>query len=389
MMINSRTKNSSGQGIKLFFVIILVLALLVGCNTSSPDGDDSTGGAGGNAPAESGDVTDFSYSQGLDDEGFVDGVNALELTGEFEYLGLEIPSDVHEITEEDVQAEITNILESFGTTKEVTDRAIEEGDQVNIDYVGSIDGVEFEGGSTAGTGTEVTAGSLDYIDDFLVQIIGHTPGETIDVEVTFPDDYHEESFQGEDAVFVTTINHIVEIELPELTDDFVADSLQEQFTWTTVAEMETSIEEQLHEYNISQYVADYLFYDVVASEVPAEMLDYQENAMLFYYQYNASMYGMELEQFLPLVLGVETAEEAITMNKESNTENAEYLIVVQAVAEDADISISEDDIIEYFDKYMGTSDYSAYEQEYGLPYLKQMVLQQTVIDLMVENAVLL
>lgn len=389
-MIKNRTAISSGQGIKLFIVMILTLALLVGCNTSSPE-DDSTGGSEP-VSEETGteeESFDFSYSEGIDENGFVEGVVAKDYTGDFEYLDLEIPSEAHEVSEEDIQAQIETMLVSFSVPEDVTDRAVEDGDLVNIDYVGSVDGVEFEGGSTGGMGTEVTAGSLDYIDDFLVQIIGHTPGETIDVEVTFPENYHEESLQGADAVFVTTINHIVENKLPEITDEFVEESLSEQFSWTTVEEMEAGIEEDLHNYNVQQFVVDYLLYDVEVSEIPEHMLEYQENSMIAYYQYNAEMYGMGLEEFLSLGMGVSSVEEAIEEGKETNILNAEYLLAVQAVAEDADFSVNEEDVTEYFETYMGTSDYSLYEEEYGLPYLKQMVLQQAVIDLMAESAELL
>lgn len=85
---------------------------------------------------------------------------------------------------------------------------VEDGDTVNIDYVGSIDGVEFEGGSTNGAGTDLTIGSGRYIDDFEEQLIGAHPGDTVNVNVTFPDNYQQEDLQGQDALFVVTINGI-------------------------------------------------------------------------------------------------------------------------------------------------------------------------------------
>ena len=85
---------------------------------------------------------------------------------------------------------------------------MEDGDTVNIDYVGSIDGVEFDGGSTNGQGTDLTIGSGLYIDDFEKQLIGSHPGDTVEVNVTFPDDYSSEDLQGQDALFEVTINGI-------------------------------------------------------------------------------------------------------------------------------------------------------------------------------------
>jgi trigger factor len=90
-----------------------------------------------------------------------------------------------------------------------TDVAVEDGDTVNIDYVGTVDGEEFSGGNTEGYGTDLVIGSGSYIDDFEEQLIGHYVGETVDVKVTFPDPYaNDESLSGKEAVFETTINGI-------------------------------------------------------------------------------------------------------------------------------------------------------------------------------------
>ena len=85
---------------------------------------------------------------------------------------------------------------------------VQNGDTVNIDYVGSIDGVEFEGGSTDGQGTYLTIGSGSYIDDFEEQLIGSHPGDTVDVVVTFPENYGNEELNGKEALFVVTVNGI-------------------------------------------------------------------------------------------------------------------------------------------------------------------------------------
>ncbi|MCD8021861.1 MAG: FKBP-type peptidyl-prolyl cis-trans isomerase [Lachnospiraceae bacterium] len=124
---------------------------------------------------------------------------------------------------------IVSIVQPFGnstedeteetTTEEVTETAsystdtsltVEDGDTVNIDYVGSIDGVEFSGGSTDGNGTDLTIGSGAYIDDFEEQLIGYHPGDTVDVYVTFPEDYGVDELNGQEALFEVTINGIYE-----------------------------------------------------------------------------------------------------------------------------------------------------------------------------------
>ena len=85
---------------------------------------------------------------------------------------------------------------------------IEDGDTVNIDYVGSIDGVEFEGGNTKENGADLVIGSHTYIDDFEEQLIGHHPGDSVDVTVTFPEDYGKDELNGKEALFKVTVNGI-------------------------------------------------------------------------------------------------------------------------------------------------------------------------------------
>lgn len=93
-----------------------------------------------------------------------------------------------------------------------TSLEVENGDIVNIDYVGSIDGVEFEGGSTGGQGTSLEIGSGTYIDNFEEQLIGSHPGDTVDVVVTFPEDYGVDELNGKEALFVVNVNGIYEAE---------------------------------------------------------------------------------------------------------------------------------------------------------------------------------
>ena len=111
---------------------------------------------------------------------------------------------------EDSSTEDSQESDTSGTSTLSTDTSltVEDGDTVNIDYVGSIDGVEFDGGSTNGQGTDLTIGSGLYIDDFEEQLIGSHPGDTVEVNVTFPDDYSSEDLQGQDALFEVTINGI-------------------------------------------------------------------------------------------------------------------------------------------------------------------------------------
>ena len=374
-------------------VITMLLVPLAGCGSKNDNSADAaasadpTETAGTDNTSEepvndtSADNTAFSYSEGIDENGFFEGITALDYVEIFDYKALTIPSDLHQISEDKLQAEIDNILTYYSTKEQVTNRAVVDGDTVNIDYVGSADGVEFDGGSTSGAGTDVTIGVTSYIDDFLEQLIGHMPGETFNVEVTFPDVYQNESLQGKDAVFVTTINYIVETEQPELTDDFVETNLTASYGWKTVAEMKEDISAELKETAIQPFISEYMTNEVTISSVPDKLTEYQEKAMLQYYRDGAEYYSMEFEEFIS-VMGVSSVDELIESNRDSYLQSAKYTLVAQAVAEDADISVSEDDMVGYF------NDYSQYEEKYGLPYLKQIVLFQKVISYIIDNATL-
>ena len=122
----------------------------------------------------------------------------------------ESTSDAEDTSSEDVDSETVsqeNDTASAGLSTD-TSLTIADGDTVNIDYVGTIDGVEFDGGSTDGQGTDLVIGSGSYIDDFEEQLIGAHPGDTVDVNVTFPEDYGVEDLNGQDALFEVTINGI-------------------------------------------------------------------------------------------------------------------------------------------------------------------------------------
>lgn len=374
-------------------VITMLLVPLAGCGSKNDNSADAaasanpTETAGTDNPSEepvndtSADNTAFSYSEGIDENGFFEGITALDYVEIFDYKALTIPSDLHQISEDKLQAEIDNILTYYSTKEQVTNRAVVDGDTVNIDYVGSTGGVEFDGGSTSGAGTDVTIGVTSYIDDFLEQLIGHMPGETFNVEVTFPDVYQNESLQGKDAVFVTTINYIVETVQPELTDDFVETNLTASYGWKTAAEMKEDISAELKETAIQPFISEYMTNEVTISSVPDKLTEYQEKAMLQYYRDGAEYYSMEFEEFIS-VMGVSSVDELIESNRDSYLQSAKYTLVAQAVAEDADISVSEDDMVGYF------NDYSQYEEKYGLPYLKQIVLFQKVISYIIDNATL-
>jgi trigger factor len=368
--------------LKLLLTSVLILAFslssLIACAPKEPP-----------APAPVDPVeTTFTPSYGLSEGGFWSGVTARDHVILPDYLNITIPASVHQIPESAIQAELEAMLSAYASDKLVTDRVVRDGDTVNIDFVGSVDGVEFAGGSTGGMGTDVTIGVTNYIDGFLEQLVGRNPGESFDIEVRFPDDYGNDELDGKDAVFAITVNYILESELPELTDAFVAEFLVDQYGYNTVSGLTDYVRDGMSRTAVALYVQQRLVDDTEVKSLPPLLVEYQEKSLIDYYQSYADQYGMGFADFLNLYLGVSSSDALLELYSEDNESTARMYLVLQAVAEDAGLTVEEEDIIDYFQRYVGTSDYGQYTAYYGLPYIKLIVLQQKVLDYVVDRATL-
>lgn len=362
--------NSFKKSISIILVFILVLALFSGCSDKKKKETD--------------DSATFNFSEGIDENGMWKDIVALDHVELLDYNNIEILQSDILIDDILVQTQIDNILSSYATANEVKDRAVVDGDTLNIDYVGTVDGVEFEGGSTQGAGTEVTVGQTQYVDDFIQQLVGHMPGETFDVNVTFPADYGQENLNGKDAVFKVTINFISESVTPTLDDAFVAENITANYGWKTVDEMKAGIRSDLEKNAIATAIDKAIVTSSAVSEIPESLIEYQKNAMVKYYEDAAASNNMTIEEYLSQ-MGLSTIEELVLSESEANESAASYSLVIQAIAEDAKISVTKDDLAAFFKDNMGTEDYSSYEKQYGLPYLMQVTLRQKVIDFLQEK----
>lgn len=370
-------------------------------DTSSSSSETSTSESSTDSTESSSSSTTYTaledYSEGIDDNGFYKDIVASDyVTLPDSYDKISVAASDYEVSDDDVMSEIKeNYLANVSTEESyVKDREVKDGDTVNIDYVGSVDGVEFTGGTTNGSGTDVTIGTTQYIDDFLDQLVGHKPGETINVEVTFPDGYSDSTdadgntmeLANKDAVFVTTINYIIETNDVEITDDLVKDNLSESYGWNTVDEMKAGVKAKMENSNKQTYVQNWFFENVTVDNLPDVALEVQERIMINYYTNYANNYGVTLENYLSNY-GIDDVDTLKENKKEDNTKAAKYFLGLQTVAEKQNISVSEDDIKAYFLKNVNTEDYSAYEDSYGLPYIKMIVLEDKVLNWLTDNAV--
>lgn len=390
---------------KLFFrtaagvLAVGMTAALAGCSSSADSESTAetatveTATAESSAPDESSYeyLASFSYSDGFDENGYLKGVTATDyVTLPEDYADITIDASLGEVTDEDVTEFLDiNILSSFATTNQVTDRAAADGDTVNIDYVGTIDGVEFDGGSTNGQGTDLVLGSGSYIDDFEDQIVGHMPGETFDVNVTFPDNYGSTDLAGKDAVFSTTLNYISETVTPELTDEWVQENLSETTGLTDVAGLNEYARKQIafsNQYN-DIYTA---LHDKVsfAKELPESAKEYFRNVLLYGIYNYAQNYGTNMTTIVSSGMfgtSYNTVEEFLADMDGSINSQLEQTLLLQAVAEKTGLVCDTDTLNTEFVNQYGIKDPSNLTQVYGENYVKCQLLDSIVMQNLIDN----
>ena len=343
------------------------------------------------ADAEYAYLADFSFSDAFDENGYLKGVTAADyVTLPDDYADITISADLGQVSDDDINDYIdSNVLSNFATTNEVKDRAAADGDTVNIDYVGRIDGVAFDGGDTKGSGADLTLGSGTYIDDFEDQIVGHTPGETFDVTVTFPEDYGNEDLNGKEAVFETTLNYIKESVTPELTDDWVKENLGESMSLNNVDELKAFVKSTMLYDNQASDVYTALHDKAsYADELPQTALDYYRDVLLYRIYTNAQNYGTDMTTLLSSGMmgatydSVDAYLDDATDSIKSITQQA---LLMQAVAEKMGFKCDTDTMNADFGRYYGTTDPSQYVSAYGENYIKMNVLQSDVMQNLIDN----
>ncbi|MDE6320176.1 MAG: FKBP-type peptidyl-prolyl cis-trans isomerase [Lachnospiraceae bacterium] len=276
-----------------------------------------------------------------------------------DYKNISVPEEEVAATTEEVEGEITSTLESYKELNTDEQMVIADGDEVNIDYVGTVDGVEFEGGNSGGAGYDLTIGSGSFIDDFEQQLIGHSPGDEVTVEVTFPENYSEE-LAGKDAVFADTVNGIKVT--PELTDDFVAENLADTEDVSTAAEYRAKVEDQFYREHLQEYITKYVVENSTVKTYPRKYV----KAIKSILKNSDNNSGVEPEDEI-------SYEKELTQRAE---EAVKETMVYQAVFEDAGLSF--DANAYYAERVEGMGE--EYAERYGAGYLAQGEIRQMAID---------
>ena len=307
------------------------------------------------------------------------------------YKGVEIEEveKPGEITDEDVEMAIQTALESNATVKEITDRAVEEGDTVDINFAGRVDGELFDGGSADNYSLVIGSGS--FIEGFEDSIIGHNVGDTFDWNGQFPEEYTAE-LAGKDCVFTITVNAITLEEVPELNDEFVK-SVSE--TAATVDEYKAELKVQLEETAQTEYeyaVKSSAWMKVLENTqvlVWPDSVDENYNSVIEQYKEFAKMYEMEYEEFVETQMGGSVEEFEAEVKKQAQEAEKE-MMVVSAIAEKEGITLSDEAYEEqlvYMAGLYGYEDAEAMKEAGTEEELREIALAFLVMDFVKENSV--
>ena len=327
-----------------------------------------------------------SYSAQLNADGTIYNVTASDHITLCDYKNITIPYADIAYTDEQIDADIETLRQNNAELSQDDTLVSKDGDKVNIDYVGTIDGVAFEGGNTQGQGADVTIGSGSLIDNFEEQLIGHKAGDSFDVTVTFPDEYpNNPDLECKEAVFSVVMNGIYII--PEFNDKFVLKYLGDYAI--TAEGYITYLRESKEDSNLTTKVREYLVNNSEVSGYPKDYLK-QIKALkkyedLAYFQslndYYSQILGGALYPNFSSYVGMTEAKYDRSLTAVAETIVKQHL-VFQAIAEQEGIKADEATYLAYMLE-QGETEESFNEElaNYGKGYLMQSHIGLQVLDL--------
>ncbi|MBE5939789.1 MAG: trigger factor [Lachnospiraceae bacterium] len=258
------------------------------------------------------------------------------------YKGLKIEKESAEVTDEELTAELDRVREQNSRTIPVEDRAVENGDVVTVDYEGFVDGVAFEGGK--GTDYPLTIGSHTFIDTFEEQLIGKNIGDDVEVNVTFPEEYHAEELKGKAAMFKVAIKEIKAKELPELDDDFAQDVSE----FDTLDEYKEDVKKKLAEKKEKQIKTEVenkaieMIIEDAKMDIPEEMVDEQVKQMAEDFARRLQGQGLDIEQYFKFT-GL-TPQKMLEDMRPQAVKRIQSRLVLEAVAEAEKLEVTDEEV---------------------------------------------
>ncbi len=306
------------------------------------------------------------------------------------YKGIEVELSDATVSDEDVENELKEVAEKNSRLVDVTDRAVEDGDKVNIDFEGFVDGEAFEGGKA--DGYELEIGSHSFIDTFEEQLVGKNIGEELEVNVTFPETYGQESLAGKEAMFKVKINGIKFNELPEIDDEF-ADDVSD---FETLAEYKEDIRKNLtekkeharkHEKE-DKVIAKVV--ELVTVEVPEPMVELESENMAEDFEQRLQAQGLSLEQYIQFTGG--NMATFMAGLKDQAIERIKTRLTLEEIAKVEEIEVSEEELDEQIGELAKAYGLEAEQVKKDLgeeqkEQIKKDFLKKKAVELIVAEAV--
>ncbi len=306
------------------------------------------------------------------------------------YKNLGIVKTVDEVTDDDVMAEIERARDRASRWIEITDRPARLDDQVNINYAGFVGEEQFEGGTA--DNHELVLGSGSFIPGFEDQLVGAEVGADVDVNVTFPEDYHAEELKGKAAVFHVHVNGIREKEMPALDEDFVKEVSESADTVDEYkAEIRERLEKQADERAENAFESEVMekVCENAQVDIPNAMIEDQIDAMVRDMEMRMSYQGMKLDDFLKYT--GQTREQMRGMYKAQAEERVKGQLVIDAVRKAENIEADEAEIDEELSRYAEQNKKTLEEFKEMLSdadkdYFKELASLQKTVKFLKDNA---
>lgn len=377
----------------------IMLLAAASCGAGKPDADTTSASTDTSTEAtEATEATEFTATAMNNPDGFdYTAVNIDEYIKLGKYKGVTATlTTSSEITAADVDEYIKGVLAQHSSTEEVTDRPAKDGDMLVIDYTGTMDGVEFQGGKDENV--SMTLGAGGWIDGFEAGIVGMSVGETKIIDVTFPNPYpNNPDFSGKPAKFEIKLHSITETVYPEYNDTFV----RENFNYTTMAEYEAYVRSVLREKRQSDILAEKQSSVLSIAADNAEVLKYPAGVVedymaqqLDYIKYYASMYGMTYADFVSGIGGMSVEEYEAQVRAGAEKSVKEEMLIF-AIAKAEGFTVTEErraEELAAFLAYYNYDDLATMCKEHGVTeaYINNTmtfsVYYIDVVDMLVENA---
>lgn len=270
------------------------------------------------------------------------------------YKGIEYTKADVDVTDDDVQKKVDEFVDGLATYDKDTTSKAKSGDTVNIDFVGTVDGEEFDGGNTNGSGYDLVLGSGSFIDGFEDQIVGHKAGDTFVVKVTFPEDYGRDNLNGKDAEFKTTLNYIKIDKPATYNDELVAANTD----YKTTKEYEESVKESLKADKEAAALASEqrdIMVNVMAkckiNDLPAEEIQANTDQLITSIKSQAESYGMDYATYIKLYYGYDDEDEFAQQVYEICQESLREKMVMCAIAKAENVTVTDQETEDYLNDY--------------------------------------